>query len=79
MKNINIQIKSGETVGMIGGIGSGKSTLVSLIPRLYDATEGKVEVGGKDVKQYDIETLRNNVSVVLQKKTCCFLAQLKKT
>ena len=67
LKNINIQIKSGETVGMIGGIGSGKSTLVSFIPRLYDATEGKVEVGGKDVKQYDIETLRNNVSVVLQK------------
>ncbi len=72
MKNINIQIKSGETVGMIGGIGSGKSTLVSLIPRLYDATEGKVEVGGKDVKQYDIETLRNNVSVVLQKKRVVF-------
>lgn len=67
LKNINIQIKSGETVGIIGGIGSGKSTLVSLIPRLYDATEGKVEVGGKDVKQYDLETLRNNVSVVLQK------------
>ena len=67
LKNINIQIKSGETVGIIGGIGSGKSTLVSLIPRLYDATEGKVEVGGKDVKQYDIETLRNNVSAVLQK------------
>lgn len=67
LKNINIQIKSGETVGIIGGIGSGKSTLVSLIPRLYDVTEGKVEVGGKDVKQYDIETLRNNVSVVLQK------------
>lgn len=67
LKNINIQIKPGETVGIIGGIGSGKSTLVSLIPRLYDATEGKVEVGGKDVKQYDIETLRNNVSVVLQK------------
>ena len=67
LKNINIQIKSGETVGIIGGIGSGKSTVVSLIPRLYDATEGKVEVGGKDVKQYDIETLRNNVSFVLQK------------
>lgn len=67
LKNINIKIKSGETVGIIGGIGSGKSTLVSLIPRLYDATEGKVEVGGKDVKQYNIETLRNNVSVVLQK------------
>ena len=67
LKNINIKIKSGETVGIIGGIGSGKSTLVSLIPRLYDATEGNVEVGGKDVKQYDLETLRNNVSVVLQK------------
>ena len=67
LKNINIKIKSGETVGIIGGIGSGKSTLVTLIPRLYDATEGKVEVGGKDVKQYDLETLRNNVSVVLQK------------
>lgn len=67
LKNINIQIKSGETVGIIGGIGSGKSTLISLIPRLYDATEGKVLVGGKDVKQYDIETLRNEVSVVLQK------------
>lgn len=67
LKNINIQIKSGETVGIIGGIGSGKSTLVSLIPRLYDTTEGKVFVGGKDVKQYDIEKLRNEVSVVLQK------------
>ncbi len=67
LKNISIKIKSGETVGIIGGIGSGKSTLVSLIPRLYDATEGKVEVGGKDIKKYDIETLRNNVSVVLQK------------
>jgi ATP-binding cassette subfamily B multidrug efflux pump len=67
LKNINIKIKSGETVGIIGGIGSGKSTLVNLIPRLYDATEGTVKVGGKDVKKYDIEALRNEVSVVLQK------------
>lgn len=67
LKNINLKIKSGETVGIIGGIGSGKSSLVNLIPRLYDATEGTVLVGGKNVKQYDIETLRNEVSVVLQK------------
>ena len=67
LKNIKIKIKSGETVGIIGGIGSGKSTLVNLIPRLYDATEGTVKVGGKDVKKYDIEALRNEVSVVLQK------------
>ena len=66
LKNIKIKIKSGETVGIIGGIGSGKSTLVNLIPRLYDATEGTVKVGGKDVKKYDIEALRNEVSVVLQ-------------
>lgn len=67
LRNVDIQIKSGETVGIIGGIGSGKSTLVSLIPRLYDTTEGTVLVGGKNVKQYDIETLRNNVAMVLQK------------
>lgn len=67
LKNINLKIKSGETVGIIGGIGSGKSSLVNLIPRLYDATEGTVLVGGKNVKQYDVETLRNEVSVVLQK------------
>ena len=67
LKNINIDIKSGETVGIIGGIGSGKSTLVSLIPRLYDVTEGKIKVGGKDIQEYDIEALRNEVSVVLQK------------
>ena len=67
LKNINIEIKSGETVGIIGGIGSGKSTLVSLIPRLYDTTEGVVKVGGKNVKQYDLKTLRDEVSVVLQK------------
>ena len=67
LKNISFTIKSGETVGIIGGIGSGKSTLVNLIPRLYDATEGEVEVGGINVKKYDLEALRNAVSVVLQK------------
>ena len=67
LKNISLEIKSGETVGIIGGIGSGKSTLISLIPRLYDATEGAIKVGGIDVKKYDIKTLRNAVFVVLQK------------
>ena len=67
LKNVSFTIKSGETVGIIGGIGSGKSTLVNLIPRLYDATEGEVEVGGINVKKYDLEALRNAVSVVLQK------------
>lgn len=67
LKNISLEIKSGETVGIIGGIGSGKSTLISLIPRLYDATEGNIKVGGINVKKYDIKTLRNAVSVVLQK------------
>ncbi len=67
LKNININIKSGETIGIIGGTGSGKSTLVSLISRLYDVSSGSVIVGGYDVKDYDLETLRNKVSVVLQK------------
>jgi len=67
LKNIDLNIKSGETVGILGGTGSGKSTLVSLISRLYDVTSGKVLVGNVDVRDYDIETLRNNVSVVLQK------------
>lgn len=67
LKNINIKIKSGETIGIIGGTGSGKSTLVNLIPRLYDATEGIVKVGGIDVKKYDLTSLRNAVSMVLQK------------
>ncbi|MGE4483503.1 MAG: ABC transporter ATP-binding protein [Oscillospiraceae bacterium] len=65
--DINLDIKSGETVGIIGGTGSSKSTLVSLIPRLYDVAEGSVSVGGADVRRYDMETLRNSVSVVLQK------------
>ena len=69
LKKINLSIKSGETVGVIGGTGSGKSTLVSLIPRLYDTTFGKVIVGGLDVRDYDIEILRNEVAMVLQKNT----------
>ncbi len=67
LKNINIEIKSGETIGVIGGTGSGKSSFVNLIPRLYDATEGEVKVAGVNVRKYDIETLRNEVSMVLQK------------
>lgn len=67
LKDINLNIKSGQTIGILGATGSSKSTLISLIPRLYDATSGRVIVSGKDVKEYDIETLRNNVAVVLQK------------
>ena len=67
LKNINIKINSGETIGIIGGTGSSKTTLVNLIPRLYDATSGTVYVSNIDVKKYDIESLRNQVSVVLQK------------
>lgn len=67
LSGINVKINSGETVGIIGATGSGKSSLVGLIPRLYDATVGKVLVAGKDVKEYDLECLRNAVSVVLQK------------
>ncbi|MBW6411358.1 ABC transporter ATP-binding protein [Clostridium weizhouense] len=67
LENINLKINSGETIGIIGGTGSAKSTVVQLIPRLYDVTQGSVQVGGIDVKKYDIETLRNEVSMVLQK------------
>ena len=67
LSNINLHIKSGETIGIIGGTGSAKSTLVNLISRLYDVTEGSVKVGGRDVREYDIEALRSHVSVVLQK------------
>ena len=67
LENINIKINSGETIGIIGGTGSSKSSLVQLIPRLYDVTKGSLEVGGIDVRNYDIETLRNQVSMVLQK------------
>ena len=67
LSNIDLHIKSGETIGIIGGTGSSKSTLVNLISRLYDVTEGSVKVGGRDVREYDIETLRSQVAVVLQK------------
>ena len=67
LANINLQIRSGETIGIIGGTGASKSTLIQLIPRLYDVTEGVVKVGGVDVKNYDLEALRNQVAVVLQK------------
>lgn len=66
LDDISLSIKSGETIGIIGGTGSSKSTLVSLISRLYDVDEGAVYVGGKDVRTYDLDTLRNEVSVVLQ-------------
>ena len=66
LNNINVSIKSGETIGIIGGTGSSKTSLVNLIGRLYDVTDGVVKVGGKDVRSYDLETLRDEVSVVLQ-------------
>ena len=67
VENLSFEIKSGETVGIIGATGSGKTTMVSLIPRLYDVTEGSVKVGGVDVKEYDLNALRNAVAMVLQK------------
>jgi ATP-binding cassette subfamily B protein len=67
LKDINLEIRSGETIGIIGGTGSSKSSLVNLISRLYDVTEGQILVGGKDVRTYDLDTLRNQVAVVLQK------------
>ncbi len=67
LKNINLKIKSGEMIGIIGGIGSSKSTLVNLIPRLYDVTSGSIKISGQDVRDYDIKTLRDSVAVVLQK------------
>lgn len=67
LSDIDIHIKSGMTVGIIGGTGSGKSSLVQLIPRLYDVTEGSVKVGGRDVREYDIKSLRDSVAMVLQK------------
>ena len=69
LKDINLDIKSGETIGVLGPTGSGKSTLISLIARLYDVDEGSVEVGGRDVRDYDVHALRNAVAVVLQKNT----------
>ncbi len=67
LADVNLSIKSGETIGILGGTGSAKSTLVQLIPRLYDVTSGAVKVGGVDVRDYDIESLRNEVAMVLQK------------
>ena len=67
LANINLHIQSGETIGIIGGTGSSKTSLIQLIPRLYDVTEGSVKVGGVDVRDYDLESLRNQVAVVLQK------------
>ena len=67
LEGVNLHIKSGQTIGILGGTGSSKSTLVNLIPRLYDVTEGAVYVGGVNVKQYDLDALRNKVAMVLQK------------
>lgn len=67
LENINLNIRSGQTVGIIGGTGSSKSSLIQLIPRLYDTTEGNVKVGGRDVREYDLKSLRDAVAVVLQK------------
>ncbi len=67
LKNVSLNIKSGQTVGILGGTGTSKTTLVQLIPRLYDATEGRVLVGGVDVREYDMEALREQVAMVLQK------------
>ena len=67
LKNVNLEIKSGETIGIIGGTGSSKTTFVQLIPRLYDVTLGKIKIGDVDVRDYDLQTLRNEVAMVLQK------------
>ena len=69
LKDINLHIKSGEVIGILGPTGSAKSTLVQLIPRLYDISSGSLKVGGHDIKDYDLNTLRDNVSIVLQKNT----------
>lgn len=69
LKNVDLHIKSGEVIGILGPTGSAKSTLVQLIPRLYDITEGSLKVGGHDIKDYDLKTLRDNVTIVLQKNT----------
>lgn len=71
LENINLHIKSGQTIGILGGTGSSKTSLVNLISRLYDVTEGEVKVGGVNVKDYDLVTLRDAVSVVLQKNVLC--------
>ena len=67
LRDINLKIASGETIGIVGGTGSAKTSLINMISRLYDVSEGVVKVGGIDVRRYDLDTLRNNVAVVLQK------------
>ena len=67
LEDIDVHIRSGETIGIIGGTGSSKTSLINLVSRLYDVTEGSVRVGGRDVREYDLTTLRNQVAVVLQK------------
>ena len=76
LQDVDLHIPSGSTVGILGATGSSKSTLVQLIPRLYDATEGSVRVGGIDVKDYDLEVLRDNVAMVLQKNTLLSLIHI---
>ena len=77
MENIDLHIRSGETIGIIGGTGSAKTTLVQLIPRLYDVYSGSLKVGGRDVREYPLENLRNAVAMVLQKNVL-FSARSKK-
>ena len=67
LKDVNLHIPSGATVGILGGTGAGKTTLVQIIPRLYDVSQGSLKVGGRDVREYDLDTLRDNVAMVLQK------------
>ena len=67
LTDIDFTVKKGETVGIIGGTGSGKSSVVNLIPRFYDATKGSVQIGGKDVREYSLEELRGKIGMVLQK------------
>jgi ATP-binding cassette subfamily B protein len=71
LKNVSLSVKSGETIGIIGGTGSAKTTLVQLIPRLYDVLGGEVKVGGRNVKEYKLKNLRDSVAMVLQKHVLC--------
>ena len=79
LRHINITIPSGSTVGIVGGTGSAKSSLVQLIPRLYDATDGSVRLGGRDVRNYDLDVLRTEVGMVLQKNILFKAARLPRT
>ena len=78
LSDIDLTIASGETVGVLGGTGSSKTTLIQLLPRLYDATEGNVYVGGVNVKDYDLDVLRKEVSIVLQKSNQISTGKMKK-